>query len=322
MAHHLVALPVTATMSIFELAVPVEVFGYPRFAPVLEWYQLRMYAPGGAPVLVQGGFRPDQVAGLDGLAEADTVVVAAGHQPDEQPDRDLVAAVRAAYDNGARIVSLCTGAFVLAAAGILDGRVAATHWMHAERLARQYPKVRVDASVLYIDDGNVLTSAGTAAALDLCLHVVRGDYGAEVANALAKRMVVPAHRPGGQAQYIDSAVAVRDEDALAPVLHWALERLDTALTVGELARRAGLTERTLIRRFHAATGGTPMKWLQAQRLIRARELLETTDLPMDQVGRLCGLGSPANFRQLFRQTTGVAPSAYRRAFLIGREAPS
>ncbi|WP_028936926.1 GlxA family transcriptional regulator [Pseudonocardia spinosispora] len=314
MSRHLVALAVTAKMSIFELAVPCEVFGYDRPNLTETWYDFRLCAAQGEPVVVQGGFRPDTAFGLGTLTEADTVIVAAGHQPDLEPDDELVASVRAAYDNGARIVSLCTGAFVLAEAGILDGRPAATHWMHADDLAARYPKVRVDSSVLYIDDGNVLTSAGTAAALDLCLYIVRSDHGAAVANALAKRMVTPAHRLGGQAQYIDAAVGVSDTDALGPVLHWALERLDTPLTVAALARRAQLTERTLVRRFHAATGTTPMKWLQAQRLNRARELLETDDRSIEWVADVSGMGSSANFRQVFRTSTGLSPSAYRRAF--------
>lgn len=314
MTRHSVALAVTARMSIFELAVPCEVFGYDRPNLANTWYDFRLCAAQCIPVVVQGGFRPDTAFGLDTLVEADTVIVAAGHQPDLEPDDELVASVRAAYDNGARIVSLCTGAFVLAEAGILDGRPAATHWMHADLLAARYPKVRVDSSVLYIDDGNVLTSAGTAAALDLCLYIVRSDHGAAVANALAKRMVTPVHRLGGQAQYIDAAVGVSDTDALGPVLHWALERLDTSLTVAALARRAKLTERTLIRRFHAATGTTPMKWLQAQRLNRARELLETDDRSIEWVADASGMGSAANFRQVFRTATGLSPSAYRRAF--------
>ncbi|MGH3239361.1 MAG: GlxA family transcriptional regulator, partial [Spirillospora sp.] len=254
--------------------------------------------------------------GLDALADADTVVIpACANVLDDQPP-DLVEAVRAAHENGARIVSLCTGAFVLAAAGLLDGRPATTHWMHADQLADRYPKVRVDASVLYIDDGDILTSAGTAAGLDLCLHVVRADHGAAVASALAKRLVMPAHRPGGQAQYIDAnaAAPVHNADELGPLLDWARRRLHEPLTVTTLARHANVTTRTLIRRFHAATGTTPMAWLRGIRIDHARELLETTSLPVDQIAERSGLGSPANLRHHFTRVVGVPPTTYRRTF--------
>jgi transcriptional regulator GlxA family with amidase domain len=310
---HVVALPVTPTMSLLELAVPCEVFGYRRFGPDQDWYELRVCSEGGEPV-VAGGFAPHHPYSFDELQRADTVVVAAGHAPDEAPHAGLVAAVRAAHRRGARIVSLCTGAFVLAEAGLLDGRSAATHWLHAAALARRYPAVHVRPDVLYVDDGDVLTSAGTLSAVDLCLHLVRTDHGAAVANALAKRMVTPAHREGGQSQYIQTALPAHTGDGLGPLLDWARERLDQPLTVGLLARRAGLNERTLVRRFHASTGLAPMRWLQARRIDRARELLEVGDTPVERVGERCGLGGPANFRRLFRDTVGVTPSAYRRSF--------
>lgn len=309
-----VALAVTDGVPLYGVAIPYEVFGRRRPGLPDPWYDVTVCAPAGAAVVAQGGFAPVGAAGLDALAAAHTVVVPACADVDTSPRDDLVTAVRAAYDNGARIVSLCTGAFVLAAAGILDGRPATTHWLHAGALARGYPKVRVDPSVLYVDDGDVLTSAGSSAGLDLCLHIVRTDHGAVAANALARRLVAPAHRSGGQAQYVESAIGVAGDDGLGPLLQWALARLDRQLSVAELARRAHLTERTLVRRFHAATGTTPMRWLRDQRINRARELLETTALPVDRVGRDCGLGGPANFRRHFADVVGVPPSAYRRSF--------
>ncbi len=308
---HTLAVAVASGVPIFELAIPCEVFGYERPGLADWWYDFRLCAAPGTRTAA--GFAPDTVHGLDVLAEADTVVVpACASVIDDQP-ADLVEAVRAAHAGGARIVSLCTGAFVLAAAGILDGRPATTHWMHADQLSARYPEVKVDASVLYIDDGDVLTSAGTAAGLDLCLHVVRKDHGATVASALAKRLVMPAHRPGGQAQYID-AQAVEDADELGPLLDWARRHLHEPLTVGVLARRANVTTRTLIRRFHAATGTTPMAWLRGIRIDRARELLETTTLPVDQIAARSGLGSAANLRHHFTRTVGVPPTTYRRTF--------
>ncbi|TYK47007.1 helix-turn-helix domain-containing protein [Actinomadura decatromicini] len=309
---HRLAVAVTDGVPIFELAIPCEVFGYERPGLAESWYDFRLCAPAGTRTAA--GFAPHADAGLEALAEADTVVIpACANLLDDQPP-DLVEAVREAHRNGARMVSLCTGAFVLAAAGILDGRPATTHWMHAGQLAARYPKVQVDPSVLYIDDGDVLTSAGTAAGLDLCLHVVRADHGAAVASALAKRLVMPAHRPGGQAQYIEAATAVRNTDDLGPLLDWARERLHEPLTVAALARRAGMTPRTLIRRFHAATGTTPMAWLRGIRIDYARELLETTALPVDRIAERSGLGSPANLRHHFTRVVGVPPTAYRRAF--------
>ncbi|TMR01088.1 helix-turn-helix domain-containing protein [Actinomadura soli] len=309
---HKLAVAVTEGVPIFELAIPCEVFGYERPGLADWWYDFRLCAPAGTRTAA--GFAAQAEHGLDALAEADTVVIpACANVLDDQPT-DLVEAVRAAHGNGARIVSLCTGAFVLAAAGLLDGRPATTHWMHADQLARRFPKVRVDASVLYIDDGDILTSAGTAAGLDLCLHVVRADHGAAVASALAKRLVMPAHRPGGQAQYIAAATPVQAPDELGPLLDWARRSLHEPLTVTALARRANVTPRTLIRRFHATTGTTPMAWLRGIRIDHARELLETTSLPVDQIAQRSGLGSPANLRHHFTRVVGVPPTTYRRAF--------
>jgi transcriptional regulator GlxA family with amidase domain len=225
-----------------------------------------------------------------------------------------VDAVRAAHQRGARVVSLCSGAFVLAAAGLLDGRTATTHWMYAELLARSYPRVRVEPSVLYTDDGDVLTSAGTSAGLDLCLHLVRKDLGSEIANLLARRLVIPAHRPGGQAQFVEGPLPAHEDEALAPLLLWAQEHLDQQLTLSDLAARCHVTPRTLIRRFQAATGVAPHRWLLTQRVQRARWLLESTDEPVDAVAARCGLGTDANLRHHFTRLVGVAPIAYRRTF--------
>jgi transcriptional regulator GlxA family with amidase domain len=313
MPSHVVGLAVTEGAPVFELAIPCEVFGRDRDGFPDPWYTLRPCAPPGIPTPVSNGFAASGPDGYDGLTRADTVVVTAVHDIYQEPAPELVAAIKAAHAGGARIVSLCTGAFVLAAAGLLDGRPATTHWNYAGELARRYPAVKLDPEVLYIDDGDVLTSAGTTAGIDLCLHIVRTDYGAAVANALARRLVAPAHRDGGQAQYIE-APATRDDPGLAPVLDWMRARLHEPLTVTAIARHASMTERTLIRHFHAITGTTPIKWLTAQRIGRARELLEASTLPVEDVGEASGLGAPANFRRHFIQATGVTPSTYRRTF--------
>ncbi len=306
-----VAVAVTDGMPLFELAAPCAVFG---IDPGLTdpWYDFTVCAPAG--VRVGGWLRADTQNGLDDLASADTVIVPACHDVEAPPPAELVEAVRAAYDGGARVASICTGAFVLAAAGLLDGRRATTHWMHAARLAARHPAVDVDPGVLYIDEGNVLTSAGKAAGIDLCLHIVRTDHGAAVANDLARRLVVPPHRSGGQAQFIASPVPVSDAHSLGDVLDWAVAHLDEPLTVGDLARRAHMSTRNLGRHFMAATGTTPLQWMLTQRIHRAQELLENTDAGIEHVAGRVGMGTAATLRRQFNRAVGVSPDAYRRNF--------
>ncbi|WP_440582001.1 helix-turn-helix domain-containing protein [Streptomyces flavofungini] len=310
---------------LYELSIPLTVFGKPQPDLHDPWYDLRLCstrAPG--PEASDFGFALRTPYGLEGLAGADTVVVTsvpdACVEEDEPLPEGLSDALRAAHARGARMVSLCTGAFALADAGLLDGRRATAHWMHTAQLAARHPKVRVDDSVLYVDDGDVLTSAGMTAGLDLCLHLVRRDLGAHVANQLARRMVVPAHRTGGQAQFIDLSVPETDDAGLGPVLEWARAHLDRPLTVDDLARRAAMSPRTLYRRLHAATGTTPLQWLLNQRVARAQHLLEATDLPVEKVGELSGLGTANNLRHHFLRQVGVSPGDYRRSFFTRRPA--
>jgi AraC family transcriptional activator FtrA len=307
-----VAVAATDGIPLFELAVPAAVFGGDRSDLVDPWYELVVCAPAGARV--GDWFRAETPHGLDALASADTVIVPACHDVIDDPPAELVDAVRAAHEAGARVASICTGAFVLAASGLLDGRRATTHWMHAALLARRYPRVRVDPGVLYIDEGDVLTSAGKAAGIDLCLHMVRSDHGAGVANALARRLVVAPHRPGGQAQFIASPVPASRDGGLADLLAWALAHLDQPLTVADLARRAHMSPRNLTRHFTASTGTTPLRWLLSQRIQRARELLEHTDESVEQVAARVGMGSAATLRRHFGRVVGVPPDTYRRAF--------
>ncbi|MFI2240633.1 GlxA family transcriptional regulator [Streptomyces chrestomyceticus] len=305
---------------LYELSIPCTVFGKPQPDLADPWYDLRLCGTGERAGGSAGaaGLALRTPYGLDDLVGADTVVVPSVPDPCVEEGRPLppalIDALRRAYDAGARMVSLCTGAFALAEAGLLDGRRATAHWMHTAQLAARYPKVRVDDSVLYVDDGDVLTSAGLTAGLDLCLHLVRRDLGAHVANQLARRMVVPAHRPGGQAQFVDLSVPATDDEGLAPVLAWARARLDQPLTVEDLAERAALSPRTFYRRLQAATGTTPLQWLLDQRLARAQSLLEATDLPVEKIGELSGLGTANNLRHHFLKRVGVSPSDYRRAF--------
>lgn len=301
-------------MSAFELGCVVEVFGLPRPELQVPWYEVKVCAQHAGPLRTVGGFTLATGNGLDVFAAAGTVVVTAVPDVRGEVPAALVAALREADRRGARIVSVCSGAFALAAAGLLDGRRATTHWQYADLLARRYPRVRVDPRVLYVDDGRILTSAGSAAGLDLCLHLVRLDHGAAVANAVARRLVLPPHREGGQAQYIEAPVRPAGSDGgVARSQEWALANLAGPITVADLARAARMSQRTYIRHFSRAAGTSPLRWLVAQRVAAARTLLEATGTPVEQVGRAVGFADPATFRVHFGRAVGTSPSAYRRA---------
>ena len=295
----------------FEFAVACEVFGIRRPELGVEWYEHRL-ATAARPLVVNGGWTLDTCHGFEALDDANTVIVPACPM---EPPPAAVAALRRAYGRGARMVSFCSGAFALAEAGVLDDRPATTHWMYAEDLARRHPRVRFQPDVLYVDDGQVLTSAGTAAAVDLALHIVRLDFGPEVVNQVARRMVVPPHREGGQSQYVCEPVPdVPYRDGIRPLLEWLREHLHEPVSVDDLARLAVMSPRTLARRFRDTTGTTPMRWLTHQRVTRAQHLLATTDLPVEVVAQRVGLGTAANLRQHFRAATGMSPAAYRRRY--------
>jgi transcriptional regulator GlxA family with amidase domain len=304
----------------FDLGTPAQIFGSARDADGTSNYTVTTSTPGGRPVRSSAGFQVLPDHGLEATTEADTVIVAGIHGGPALYEgtlaADVTAALTAAHDRGARIMSICTGAFVLAAAGLLDDRRATTHWWHAERFRGLYPRVKLDPDVLFIDDGDVLTSAGVGAGIDLCLHVIRGDLGSEVANRAARRSVVPPWRDGGQAQYIERPLPKGPDTSTAPTRAWALDRLDEPLTLRLLATNANMSVRTFTRRFRAETGVSPTQWLLQQRIDRARHLLETTDLGIDQIAQRAGLGTAASLRQHLQTTIGVAPSAYRRTFRL------
>lgn len=305
-----------ASAMLYEAAIASEVFGVDRseLSPSGEWYDLVVCTADGAA----HPWLPNMTtASYAEIARADSVVVPSTADLDDNPDPELVEALRVAHKRGARIASLCTGAFVLAAAGLLDGRVATTHWMHADDLARRYPQIDVRADVLYIDGGDVLTSAGKTAALDLCIHLVRRDLGAAAANGIARRLVVPAHRSGGQAQFIVSPAQPRNPDGLAPTLAWAQARLDQPLTVRDLAGHARLSTRQLARRMQTELHAGPLDWLHQQRIARAQELLERTDASVEQIAASCGMGTAHTLRCHFHRIVGVTPTEYRAAFRLG-----
>jgi len=314
-----VAVAVCDGVSVFELGVVCEVFGVDRTDTGLPGYDFAVCAAEPGPLRSGGGFAIEPAHGLERLASADLVAVPHWRSVDEAPPAALLDALRSVVARGGRVMSVCSGAFALAAAGLLDGRRATTHWRYAAALAERYPAVDVDPNVLYVDAGPVLTSAGTAAGIDLCLHLVRREHGAAVANAVARRMVVPPHRDGGQAQYVEAPVPLPRRDDLADVLSWAVSHLDSPLSVETLAARALMSPRTFARRFKAATGATPYAWLLHQRTLLAQRLLEE-GLPVEEVARRSGFGSAATLREHFARARGTSPSAYRRTF-AGKTAP-
>ena len=300
---------------IFESSIPLSVFGVDRQDAGVPRYRLLVCAGEEGPLATTGGLTMTAPYGLESLGRAGTVVVPAWRSAAQLPPPEALEALRKAHREGARIIGLCTGAFVLAAAGLLDGRAATTHWMYAPTLAKRYPQIQVDPRELFIDDGDVLTSAGTAAGIDLCLHVVRSDHGAEAAAALARRLVVPARRSGGQAQYIDRSLPEEiGNDPLAEVVTWALDNLSKQFDVETLAARAYMSRRTFDRRFRSLTGSAPLQWLISQRVLQAQRLLESTDVSVDEVARRCGFRSPVALRGHFRRQLGVSPAVYRTAF--------
>jgi transcriptional regulator GlxA family with amidase domain len=314
-----VAVAVCDAVPAFELGVVCEVFGLDRTGDGLPGYDFAVCAAEPAPLRTTSGFVIDTPHGIERLASADLIAVPAWRDVDERPPEPLLQALRAAVDRGSRVMSVCSGAFVLAAAGLLDGRRATTHWRYVAELADRYPAITVEPDVLYVDEGAVLTSAGTAAGIDLCLHIVRSEHGAEVANAVARRMVVPAHREGGQAQYIETPVPERQgDDRLARALDWAQARLHQDLSVARMAARAHMSPRSFARRFAAATGSTPHRWLLSQRVGLAQRLLEATDVGVEEVAARSGFGTASALRLQFGRRLGTSPVAYRRAFRSSR----
>lgn len=297
----------------FELGVLCEVFGTDRSDQGLPTYDFAVCAAEPGPVRSEAGFDLLVRHGLDRLDDADLIGVPAGGYGD-WPE-SMLAALRSAVDRGARVLSLCTGAFMLGAAGLLDGRECTTHWRHTERLQEAFPLANVNCNVLYVDAGQVLTSAGTGAGVDLCLHVVRTAQGSSVANAIARRMVLPPHREGGQAQFIETPVSVpASAGTLRPVLTWMQQHLDEEMPIADLARRAAMSPRTFARRFRSETGTTPHQWVTQQRLQLAERLLEQSDAPIETVASRAGFGNAAALRHHFSAARGTTPQAYRRTF--------
>jgi transcriptional regulator GlxA family with amidase domain len=297
----------------FELGVLCEAWGLDRADDGVPAFDFAVCAPQAGRVRTSQGFDLLVEHGLERVAEADLVALPAMPRADPVPD-PVLEVVRAAAHRGARLLSVCSGAFVLGAAGLLDGRRCTTHWRYAEELAARFPAAEVDPDVLYVDADPIFTSAGSAAGLDACLHLLRKEFGAHVAGAVARRMVVPPHRDGGQAQFVRRQVPDVEADTVAPVLAWMVEHLEADLSVVELARRAHMSPRTFARRFRAETGTTPHQWLSHQRVLLAERLLEETGMSIEEVARRSGFGTAAALRHSFGRVRGTSPVAYRRTF--------
>jgi AraC family transcriptional activator FtrA len=298
----------------FEFGIAVEIFGLPRPEFEFAWYRHRIVAVDPAPMRAAGGMQVLAEFGLESLVDAQTIIIPGWRSRDERPPQALLDALIAAHQRGARLLSICSGVFVLAAAGLLDGKRATTHWRYTDELAQRYPCIEVDPGVLYVDSGQLITSAGSAAGIDACLHLVSRDFGTHVANTVARRLVMAPQRAGGQTQFIPAPVAQKPRDDLAPVLEWATRHVDSLLTVKQLAAKALMSERTFLRRFSEATGMAPKAWLLQVRMNLARDLLESSPLSNEQIAGRCGFASAESFRAAFRKSVGLAPMAYRGQF--------
>jgi AraC family transcriptional activator FtrA len=313
MKHTVVALAYDRLCT-FEFGCVVELFALPRPELGVPWYEFAVCAAERGPLRAAGGIELRVRHSLRLLECADTIVIPGWRDPAEAPPPQLLAKLRAAAARGARLCSICSGVFVLAAAGVLDGRRVTTHWRYAAQLAASYPRIRVEANALYVDEGRVLTSAGSAAGLDMLLHLVRSDFGAKIANQVAQRLVLPPHRDGGQAQFVPRPLAADGRGRLARLMDFVRAHPDEPHTIASLATRAAMSARTLQREFTASTGLAPHRWLVAERIERAKELLETTRLSAQSIAARVGLGSAESLRHHFRRRVGTTPGQYRRRF--------
>jgi len=311
---HLVAAVAYENLCTFEFGCTVELFALQRPELDVPWYRFVVCSAERGPITAMGGVKVHTPHSLRILDRADTIVIPGWRDADEIPPAHLLKKIQGAYARGARFCTICSGVFVLAAAGILDGKTVTTHWRYTDKLAKRYPRIKVDANALYVDEGQVLTSAGSAAGLDMFLHLVRRDYGARVANSVAQRLVIPPHRDGGQAQFIPRPVAAEEHRSFAKLLDWIRANVSRPHTIASMARKAATSNRTLQRKFKETTGLSPIDWLVRERVSLAKDLLESSRLTLTGVTEKCGFASAETFRRHFRMQTGLSPSVYRRRF--------
>ena len=301
-------------LCLFEFGVAAELFGLARPELGEPWYEFAVVGIERRGFRSLGGVSIHAAKGLSVLDKARTIVLPGWKDPRERPPARFLRALRAAHERGARLMSICSGAFILGYAGLLDGRRATTHWRYTEQFRALFPKVELIPEVLYVDEGQIITSAGSAAGIDAGLHLIRRDFGAAVANRVARRLVVTPHREGGQKQFIPSALAEQGGSRFEALMQWARQRLAEPISVRRLADRAAMSERNFLRRFREATGASPKAWLLHERIARAQELIETTDQPMERIAERCGFAAPETFRLAFRNRVGLAPAKYRHQF--------
>ncbi|KQW33848.1 MULTISPECIES: transcriptional regulator FtrA [Pseudomonas] len=316
-----VAILVYEGLCVFEFGIALEIFGLPRPELDVPWYGHQIVAVDAGPMHALGGLRIAVDAGLEALDTARTIIIPGWRSHHEPPPEALLQALRRAHARGARLLSICSGVFALAATGLLDGKTATTHWQFCAELAERFPLITVDPNVLYVDSGQLITSAGSAAGIDACLHLIARDFGTHIANSVARRLVMAPQRTGGQAQFIIAPVSKSPRNELTRVLQWMRENLDQPLSVGDMAARVAMSERTFLRRFVETTGLPPKTWLQQERLNRARALLESTDQSTAGIAQACGYRSVESFRAAFRNAIGLPPSAYRERFGGGEGRP-
>jgi AraC family transcriptional activator FtrA len=314
MKKHLVVALAYDQLCTFEFGCTVELFALERPELGVDWYEFAVCAAEEGPIRAAGGITVATPFTLDLLDRADTIVIPGWRDADELPPPALLAKIRAAYERGARLCTICSGVFILAEAGVLAGRRATTHWRYAERLAQRYPDVRVEADALYVDEGQIITSAGSAAGLDMLLHLVRRDFGAKVGNLVAQRLVIAPHREGGQAQFVPRPMAHDEAGRLSKLMDWLRAHPAQPHTVASMAQRALMSPRTLQRQFVEATGLGPVNWLIRERVAIAKELLESPDTPLAQVAERAGFGSEESLRHHFRRVVSTSPGAYRKRF--------
>ncbi len=298
----------------FEFGIAVEMFGLRRPEFDFPWYQFAVVAAESRRVRATGGIVVEADAGIELLKQARTIIVPGWRDNHERPPEALLTALRDAAQRGARCISICSGVFVLAAAGLLDGKRATTHWRHIPTLKRLYPDIHTEEDILYTDEENVITSAGSAAGIDACLHLVRRDFGSKIANSVARRLVLPPHREGGQAQFIPAPIYERSGKPISAVMDWARMQIAKPIAIAQMAERAAMSERTFLRRFNETVGMTPIGWLQRERMFRAQEMLEESDTALGQIAEQCGYQSLETFRVTFKRIVGTSPAAYRSNF--------
>ncbi|MGO4381154.1 transcriptional regulator FtrA [Pseudoduganella sp. RAF19] len=316
MAKHLVVALAYDRLCTFEFGCTVELFALDRPELGVDWYEFAVCAAEPGPISAMGGITVQAPHAPELLERADTIIIPGWRNADEEPPAELLAQIRAAHARGARLCSICSGVFVLAAAGVLDGQRATTHWRYAERLAKRYPRILVQEDDLYVDNGQLITSAGSAAGLDMLLHLVRRDYGARVGNLVAQRLVVAPHREGGQAQFLPRPMAHDEQGRLSKLMDWLRSNPTLTHTIASMAERAAMSPRTLQRQFQDATGMGPIEWLTRERVAIAKDLLESPEIALSQVAERAGFGSEESLRHHFRRIASTTPGAYRKAFLV------